>query len=144
MVGYSGWANWCLGSFNTTIFSRGENSSFSNEDPCTMYLNKHVYSYFHLFCQVCGYKENAPRSEQRGGGEMGKTPRGCCDGNPTLASVNSSQLQPQLAMSKPWRQPAGHTKKKTQTHAKATTQTLSYAQTRTTLIAQHAYTTPDV
>ena len=40
--------------------------------------------------------------------------------------------------------PAGHTKKKTQTHAKATTQTLTYAQTRTTLIAQHAYTTPDV
>ena len=39
------------------------------------------------------------------GGERGETPRGCCDGNPTLASVNSSQLQPQLAMSKSRRQP---------------------------------------
>ena len=86
-----------------------------------------------------------PPARNKGGVERGaRPPRGCCDGNPTPASVNSSQLQPQLAMSKPWRQPAGHTKKKTQTHAKATTQTLTYAQTRTTLIVQHAYTTPDV
>ena len=31
---YSGRANWCLGSFNTTLYSSGE-KRVSNEEPCS-------------------------------------------------------------------------------------------------------------
>ena len=56
--------------------------------------------YFFAFCfRSCIILVRTPPLGTKGDGERGETPRGCCDGNPTLASVNSSQLQPQLAMS---------------------------------------------
>ena len=83
-----------------------------------------------------------PRSEKRGGGERGQTPPGLLRRQPH-ASIRKLESTPTPTGYVETLTPAGHTKK-TQTHAKATTQMLSYAQTRTTLIAQHAYTTPDV
>ena len=55
------------------------------------------------FCfRSCVILVRIPPLGTKGGWREGPDPpRGCCDGNPTLASVNSSQLQPQLAMSKP-------------------------------------------
>ena len=84
-----------------------------------------------------------PARNKRWGGERGQTPPGLLRRQPH-ASIRKLESTPTPTGYVETLTPAGHTKKKTQTHAKETTQTLTYSQTRTTLIAQHAYTTPDV
>ena len=55
---------------------------------------------FALCFRSCTILVRTPPLGTKGGVERGARPPGVADGNPTLASVNSSQLQPQLVMSK--------------------------------------------